>query len=363
MQPFTKPSLGAVFWLVWIATIPLLGQSVPSPELDPLSPQPLELRSRRLEVMGTDLFIEVLGADPARLETALDAAITEIRRVEDQMTDWRPSPLMTLNGAAGKGPQPVDPELLRIIGQSKEIHQFTRGAFDITFAAVGRLWDFKAKPPRIPTEEEVAAALPRVDASQILIDTADSSVTLPEGMSIGLGGIAKGYGVDRAMAVLMEQGIAHAMVNAGGDLKALGKKNGALWQVAIKHPRDADRLIALIPVSNSCVVTSGDYERFFEVDGKRYHHILDPRTGFPSTGCISATVVAPEAALADALATALCVLGPEIGLPLIEKLPRVEALVVDLEGAVHTTAGLRGRVSENPPSPSTDSPPGESDRE
>lgn len=349
--------------LAWLVTIPLLGQWIPAPETDPRSQPPLELRSRRLAVMGTELFIEVLGSDPSRLETALDAAIAEIRRVEDLMTDWRPSPLMTLNAAAGKGPQSVDPELLRIIGQAKGIHDFTDGAFDVTFAAVGRLWDFKAKPPRIPTRQEVAAALPLVDASKVLIDLAGSRVTLPEGVSIGLGGIAKGYGVDRAMAVLMDQGIAHAMVNAGGDLKALGKKHGALWQVAIKHPRNPDRLIALIPISNSCVVTSGDYERFFEVDGKRYHHILDPRSGFPSNGCISATVVAPEAALADALATALCVLGPEIGLPLIEKLPRVEALVVDLGGEVHATLGLRSRVSEKPSSPATDPQPGESGRQ
>jgi thiamine biosynthesis lipoprotein len=142
------------------------------------------------------------------------------------------------------------------------------------------------------------------------------------------------------MAVLMEHGIENAVVNAGGDLKALGKNGDELWTIAIRHPRDQDRVIAVLPVSNTCVVTSGDYERFFEHDGKRYHHILDPRTGFPSTGAISATVVAPDAAVADALATALCVLPPGEGIALIEQLPRVEAIVVSIDGQVHATVGL-----------------------
>ena len=304
----------------------------------------LELRSRRLGVMGTELFIEVLGPDAEKLELALDAAILEIQRVEDLMTDWRASPLMELNAQAGKGPQKTSLEIARIVRQAKEIHAFTQGAFDVTFAAVGKLWDFKRKPPLVPKKEDVTLALPFVDASKIEVDVDAMTVTIPEGMSIGLGGIAKGYGVDRAMAILMEHGIEHAMVNAGGDLKALGKKSGKLWEIAIKHPRDATRVIAVIPISNTCVVTSGDYERFFEIDGVRYHHILDPCTGYPSTGSISATVVAPEAAMADAFATALCVLGPEKGLPLIEQIPRVEALIVDLAGKVHSTSGLAGRV-------------------
>lgn len=141
----------------------------------------------------------------------------------------------------------------------------------------------------------------------------------------------------------MKLGIRHAFVNAGGDLKALGRKHGKLWEIAVRHPRDRENVLALLPVSNTCVVTSGDYERFFDYEGKRYHHIIDPRTGYPSEGCISATVVAPDAAFADALATALCVLGPDQGLALVERLPRVEALVVGMDGSVRATRGLGGR--------------------
>ena len=177
------------------------------------------------------------------------------------------------------------------------------------------------------------------------IDLIETTIDLPEGIKIGLGGIAKGYGVDRAMAVLMDWGIKHTVVNAGGDMKILGLNFGKSWEVAIKHPRQQQRAMATIKVSNTCVVTSGDYERFFEVDGKRYHHIIDPRTGYPSQGCLSATIIAPDAEFADALATALCVLGPEEGLEIVESLDRVEAILVDMDGTVVPSTGLKNVVN------------------
>ena len=303
----------------------------------------LLLRERRVGVMGTDLQLGVLGEDAQVLEAALDAAEAELRRVEDVFTDWRPSELTRLNDSAGSGPFHVSEEQARLIARSLDVGALTGGAFDVTYAAAGKLWDFKRKPPVIPTPEQIAAALRHVDYRQVKVDLEASTVELPAGFRIGLGGIAKGYGVDRAMAVIMKRGIRHAIVNAGGDLKALGRKQGELWQIAIKHPRDRERVLAVLPVSNTCVVSSGDYERFFEHEGRRYHHIIDPRTGLPSQGCMSATVVAPDAAFADALATAMCVLGPAEGMPIIERLPRVEALLVDMEGQVHVSSGLLKR--------------------
>jgi thiamine biosynthesis lipoprotein len=298
------------------------------------------LRSRSLGVMGTDLVIEVAGPDAVALEAAIDAAVAELRRIEDLMTDWRDSPLTRLNARAGEGPIEVPEELAKLVARALAIAEATGGAFDPTYKAAGSLWDFKAKPPRIPSDEALAAALEHVGWQKVKVDLDASTIELPRGTTLGLGGIAKGYGVDRAMTVLMERGIRHAIVNAGGDLKALGRRQGEPWRVAVKHPRDRDRVLAVIPVSNVCLVTSGDYERFFELEGVRYHHILDPRTGRPSQGCMSATVLAPDAAFADALATALCVLKPEEGLAIVAKLPRVEALVVGLDGQVHTTKGL-----------------------
>lgn len=295
-------------------------------------------------VMGTDLKVEAIGTDPVALDRAIAAAVAEIERVEDLMTDWRPSELMRLNGAAGTGPLEVDPELARMIARALEISGHTDGAFDITYAGVGSLWDFKQVPVVVPEPAAIEAALSRVGYARVTVDLEASTVDLPADMRIGLGGIAKGYGVDRAMAVLMEHGVEHGIVNAGGDLKALGRRLGETWEVAIKHPRDEERVLAVIPVSNSCIVTSGDYARFFEHEGRRYHHIIDPRTGYPSEGCMSATVVAPEAATADALATSMCVLGPERGLALAERLARVEVLLVDMAGEVHVSSGLRNAL-------------------
>ena len=300
----------------------------------------VELHKRNLGVMGTDLEIKVIDVDTDKAEKALDAAIAEIQRVEDMMTTWRDSPLTRLNAAAGQGFVDVPKELARLVARSLAVAEATHGAFDPSFASVGKLWDFKADPPQLPSDEEIASAILKVGFRKVQVDLENSRISLPAGTRLGLGGIAKGYGVDRAMAVLMQHGIKDGIVNAGGDLKALGTKFGKPWRIAITHPRKGEEPVAVIPLSNICLVTSGDYERFFVVDGKRYHHILDPRTGRPATGCISATVLAPDAAFADALATAMVVLGPEEGLKVIEALPRVEALLVDLDGNAFRSSGL-----------------------
>ena len=312
----------------------------PAPQ-EGTAPAPLVLRERTLGVMGTELEIKALGTDVALLDKALDAAVVEIQRVEDLMTDWRPSPLMELNAAAGQGPVQVEPELAALIARGLQFGELTGGAFDITYAGAGKLWDFKRRPPVIPDAAAVRAALANVGYARVHVNLEASTVDLPAGMRLGLGGIAKGYGVDRAMAVLLEHGIEHGIVSAGGDLKVLGRKFGKPWEIAVRHPRDRERVLAKLPVSNTCVMTSGDYERFFDYEGKRYHHILDPRTGYPATGCMSATVVAQDAANADSLATAMCVLGPEKGLALVEQLPHVEAILVGMDGKVHTSSGLR----------------------
>ncbi|MFT5286764.1 MAG: thiamine biosynthesis lipoprotein [Planctomycetota bacterium] len=301
----------------------------------------LILAERELGVMGTDLVIKVLGGNRDELAKVIDAAVQELVRVEDLMTDWRASPLTELNDAAGTGAHVVPKELAVLIQRGLDIGKLTSGAFDITYAGAGKLWDFKADPPLIPDDAAIAEALKKVDYRRVVVDLAASTVDLPAGMRIGLGGIAKGYGVDRAMELLLKHDVKHALVSAGGDLKALGREFGKLWEIAIRHPREAANILAMIPLSNTCVMTSGDYERFFERGGRRFHHILDPRTGFPSTGCMSATVTGPDAAFCDAIATAMCVLGAGEGLKLIEAIPRVEALLVDMQGQTHVSSGLK----------------------
>ncbi len=288
-------------------------------------------------IMGTSLQIDLYGHDLDGLKKAGAAAVAELERVEAMMTTWKPSPLTALNDGAGSGPQKVPPELAQIIARSHALHEATDGAFDISFYSVGKLWDFKAAHPVIPPAADIEAALVNVDASRIVIDALTSQVELPSGMAVDLGGIAKGYGVDRAMQVLMDHGIEHAMVNAGGDLKALGLNDGKPWEIAIKHPRNPRKALASVRLSNQCLVTSGDYERFFKADGRIYHHIFDPRTGMPATGCISVSVIGHNAELADALATACCVLGPEKGKQIVDAFPRMEAIFVGMDGSVTMT--------------------------
>lgn len=299
------------------------------------------------EVMGTELKIKALGQERKQLKDAVVAAVDEIRRVENLMTDWRKSPLTEINERAGSSATKSPKELVDIIHRSTGISEITDGAFDITYGSVGRLWSFKGNVRELPDPKLISSALKKVDYRKIGINQKNNTILLPEGVTIGLGGIAKGYGVDRAMQVLMNHGIKNALVNAGGDMKALGTNNGQVWEIAIKHPRNRERAMALVKISNSCVVTSGDYERFFEIDNKRYHHILNPLTGYPSTKAMSATVVAPNAEMADALATALVVLGPKHGLPIIEKLPRVEAILVDMDGDVFATTGMQNTLQRN----------------
>ena len=331
-----------------VALLSLAGFSGCRPAPEPANSDPAEsipvLRSRQDGVMGTRLKITVIGDDPALLDRAMAAAVGEIKRVEDLMTDWRASELTSLNESAGQGPRVVPRELAAIISRGIELHRLTAGAFDITFAAAGKLWSFKTAPKSLPDPEKIKTALRHVNAGAVKVSAADNTVELPAGMKLGLGGIAKGYGVDRAMKILMDHGIRNALVDAGGDMKILGKKFGEPWEIAIKHPRRKEKALAALNLTNTCLVTSGDYERFFELEGKRYHHIIDPRTGYPARGCMSASVVAPNAEYADALATSMCVLGPEKGLELIERLPKIEAVLVGMDGKVHVSSGLRGQV-------------------
>lgn len=302
-------------------------------------------RARRVAgVMGSELQVELLGPDPAHLERVLDLVVAEFRRVEDLCTDWRDSPLERVNQAAGRGPQAVPPELARLVARALEWGRRTGGAFDITFAAVGKLWDFKRRPPVVPDAAAITSALAFVGWHKVKVDLEASTIDLPAGMRLGLGGIGQGYAVDTSMDIVLAEGVRHALINHSGDIKALGRgKDGKPWPIAVRHPREEGRALAVLPISNACLTTAGDYEKCFVLDGVRYHHIIDCRTGWPAKGAMSATVVAPSCADADVLDTALIVLGPEAGLELIRSLPRTEAIIVGMDGQVHVTPGLQAR--------------------
>ena len=291
--------------------------------------------------MGSSLEIEVFGPDQSTCDKAVKEAREEIDRLERIMTDWKQeSPLMDVNRAAGTKAVEVPPELLFIVERSLQMSELTEGAFDITFAGAGKLWNWR--DPKVPTAEEVKASLANVGWKGVVVDEKAKTVFLSKpGMRIGLGGIGPGYAGDLAMERIRRLGIRDACVNLSGDILAIGKKKGEPWSVGITHPRKKGENIAVLPVSNAAVSTSGDYERYFEKDGKRYCHIIDPRTGYPADLCRSVTIVAPNLAFADSLATGVFVLGPKQGMELVEKLEGVQALIVAADGTLTLSKGLK----------------------
>jgi thiamine biosynthesis lipoprotein len=298
-------------------------------------------------VMGTLVEISVIGQDNESTADAMTQAFHEMQGIEKRMSRTiEESEVCRVNEAAGKHPVEVSRDLLLVARLARETSHLSEGAFDITVGSLVNLWTRCWKEDRVPTQEEVLGALRWVDYKDLVIDEARSRLFLTGmGMELTLGGIAKGYAVDRAFHVLHDFGVEDLIVNAGGDLRTGGTKFGAPWIVGIRDPRDGSRIMTKMSVTNAAVATSGDYERFFIKNGVRYHHILDPRTGFPARRCRSVTVVCDELVWADALATAVFVLGPVQGLDLVEKRPDTEALIVDGKGQVFVSSGMEKRIT------------------
>jgi thiamine biosynthesis lipoprotein len=290
--------------------------------------------------MGTEVIIKVFGDNRAEMEQAVQDAFEEISRLERMMSNFIPtSELSRINQQAGKAPGPVSRELFSVIRKSLMFSDITEGTFDISFASVGKLWDFRAGI--LPPPEAIAKQLPYVDYRKIRLNEKDSSVFLPyPEMEIGLGGIGKGYAVDRAMEVLTKQGIHDAIIMAGGDMMVKGKKGKDLWRVGLRDPDNKDRILAVLPLQDQAVSTSGDYERFFIKDGVRYHHIIDTRTGYPARLCRSVTLLSKDATTTDGLTKGVFIMGPERGMALVERLEGVEAIIIDAQGKIHLSSGL-----------------------
>ncbi|RME26561.1 MAG: FAD:protein FMN transferase [Deltaproteobacteria bacterium] len=307
------------------------------------------MTTRSFDVMATRLVV-VLPAD--RVELA-DRVAEIFAEVEATANEWRDgTPLSQVNAAAGGEAVAVPADLRALLARGLELGERTDGAFDVTWAALWGLWDFEADPPVLPDPEEIARRVARVDYRQVELDEAAGTVRLARpGMKIGLGGIAKGWALDKAVAALREAGLTDFHVVIGGQVYAAGHKGDRPWHVGIRDPRGArDDVFAALAVTDRSVSTSGDYERYFVLDGTRYHHILDPRTGWPARGLRSATVIAPDATTADGLSTALMVLGKQRALALVESMPGVEAVLVDEHGAVSQTSGVE-LVMLHPPRP------------
>ncbi|HET6584439.1 MAG TPA: FAD:protein FMN transferase [Nannocystaceae bacterium] len=312
-------------------------------------------------LMGTSISINVWldpGRDPADAGAAMNAAFDEIARIEAIMSEWQStSELSRLNAAAGGEPIPLSPELFFVLKRSKEISEITGGAFDVTFYGVGQLWTFErgAKPP---SAAAIAEKVALVNWRGIELDDAEGTprgrLARP-GMKVGLGAIAKGYAVDRASAVLREHGFTNHVVEGGGDTYVSGTKGGKPWMVGVQNPvreGPGPHVIGGLPSSNRAVVTSGDYERYFEYEGRRYAHIFDPRTGYPleeSKSALSVTLVGANATDADAYCTAVAVMGPERGMAFVEERPELEAIIITRTGDVLISTGLQHEFVRAPP--------------
>lgn len=290
-------------------------------------------------------FVQVVAAGPGA-EAAADAALAEVQRLERLLDRFDPgSPVSAVNRLAGRGDVPVPPEVGEVVSLALEVARRTGGAFDPTVAPLVDLWGFgaasprAARPSRPPPDEAVEAARRRVGWEGVRVVRGGGAVRVGlarEGMALDLGGIAQGYAADRAIAVLRAHGVSQGLVDVGGEVAVLGTRPaapgepaGQRWRVGIQHPRDPQRLVATVLLSDGAVATSGDYERYFEYQGRRFCHLIDPRTGRPATGLVSASVLHPSAAVADALATAVMVLGPRDGAALIRAWPGARAILVD----------------------------------
>ena len=291
-------------------------------------------------LMGTLWGIEVIDhGRPEEARQAIDRAYAELARIEDLMSEWKPeSPISQVNAAAGLHPVHVPAELRELLQCSIRYSEITEGTFDVTWRGMGNIWHFD-DTFAVPTAAAVANARKNIDYRAIRIE--GDSVFLPAGKNIGLGGIAKGYAIDRAARVLRQAGFPDSLVDGGGDVLASGTRNGQPWRLGIQDPRrEHGEILGVANVSGMALVTSGDYERFRIVNGVRYHHIIDPRTGWPATASISVSVLARTAEEGVVLAKGIFILGPEKGLALA-RAEGVEALVIDPKLKQYLTEGFR----------------------
>ncbi|MCZ6761628.1 MAG: FAD:protein FMN transferase [Gammaproteobacteria bacterium] len=291
-------------------------------------------------IMGTVIRTELWSDDPLTAAEAIRLVNEEMHRIDRSMSTYKPdSEISRINRDAAKNPVTISAELLELIARGIEMSRLTHGAFDITYASVGQLYDFRAGVR--PDEKQIAATLPAINYRFVELDLVERTVFFArQGVRIDLGGIAKGYAVERGAGILRAQGIAHGLVSAGGDSRVLGDRRGAPWIVGVRDPRNSDRVVARLPLIDEAISTSGDYERFFEEDGVRYHHIISPATGHSASEVRSVTIIGPDATMTDGLATSVFVMGVDNGLQLIDSLDDFEAVIVDQHGRLHRSGGF-----------------------
>jgi len=300
--------------------------------------------TKTVKLMGSRFDITVVANTQTEAAPFISSAIDEISRIEKLISSWDPNSQTSLiNKNAGIAPVKVDKELFELIERCLVISTITDGAFDISYASMDRIWAFDGSMTTMPSSATILNSVRNVGYKNIVLDKKTQNVFLrKKGMKIGFGGIGKGYAADSAKDLLKSKGVQAGIINASGDMNTWGKQaNGAPWNVAITNPMNKNRAFATLPISNSAVVTSGNYEKFVQFKGKRFTHIINPKTGMPSSGIISVTVFSSKAELGDALATAIFVMGIEVGLNRINQLPNVECILIKDTGEIVTSEHIK----------------------
>lgn len=291
-------------------------------------------------IMGTRISAEIWHEDARKAQSGLDAVFSEMRRIDREMSPYiDSSQLSQLNKHAAMQAFPISEEMFRLIQRSLLISQMSEGAFDVTFASVGHLYNYRNGT--LPRQRDIDASLPAIDYHHLQLDEKNFSIHYRHpGVRVDLGGIAKGHAVDNCIHILLGMGFQHAIVTAGGDSRIIGDKLGRPWMIGIQEPRQQNRSAVVLPLVDSAISTSGDYERYFIRDGVRHHHIISPATGKSVKEVRSVSVIGPDATTTDALSTTVFVMGMQRGMALIESLPGIEAVIIDQKGKLFYSSGL-----------------------
>ena len=291
-------------------------------------------------IMGTNIEVDLWDTDVIHAKGCIEEVMGEMERINQDMSPYiKTSELYQINQRAAKEPVKISQEMFDLIQRSFYFSEISHGAFDITFASIGYRYDYRKHIK--PSDAEIKASLPEINYRHIKLDAKNRTIYFDmPGVRIDLGGIAKGHAVDNSINLLRKCGITEAMVTAGGDSRIIGDRNGRPWMIGIKDPRNKKTSIVAIPLSNTAVSTSGDYERYFIKNGVRYHHILNPKTGKSVHSTRSVTIIAPDATTTDGLSTTIFVMGPKAGMALIEQLKDVDAVIIDNKGKISYSSGL-----------------------
>ncbi|MCM4162189.1 MULTISPECIES: FAD:protein FMN transferase [unclassified Arenibacter] len=302
-----------------------------------------QAQRRTTKLMGSRFDITIVAPDETAANHYIDMAIEEISRIEKLISSWNPSSQTSeINKNAGISPVKVDQELIDLIERCITVSKITDGAFDITYASMDKVWKYDGSMAQMPSKEAIKNSVAKIGYQNIVLDKKAQTVFLKlEGMKIGFGAIGKGYAADKVRSMLKAEGVKAGIINASGDLTTWGKQaDGKDWMVGITNPLNKDNIFSWFPVVNAAVATSGNYEKYVTFNGVKYSHIIDPRTGYPSTGIQSVTIFALSAELCDALATSVFITGTETGLNMIDQIKGVECIIIDDQNNIHTSQNI-----------------------